>query len=69
VCARTSTTLDSNVDGFEEEGYFDNFEEVQGQANQGKPSNLVAYVILVLLKLHVLSMFMKMQVLYVAITS
>jgi hypothetical protein len=49
VCACTFATLDSNVNGFEEEGYFDDFEEVQGQANQGKPSKLVAYLILILL--------------------
>jgi hypothetical protein len=48
------------VDGFEEEGDFEDFEEVQGQANQGRPFNLVAYLILVLL-MHDLLLFTKMH--------
>jgi hypothetical protein len=36
-------TLDSTVDEFEEE-YFEDFEDNQGQATQGKPPLLVAYI-------------------------
>jgi hypothetical protein len=36
-------TLDPTVDEFEEE-YFEDFEEDQGQAIQGKPPLLVAYL-------------------------
>jgi hypothetical protein len=36
-------TLDPTVDAFEEEEYFEDFEENQGQATQGKPPLLVAY--------------------------
>jgi hypothetical protein len=44
-----STTIDPTVEVFEEEGNFEEFEEDQGQAIQGKPSKLVAYMIPVLL--------------------
>jgi hypothetical protein len=37
-------TIESNVDGFDEGGNFEDFEEDQGQANQGKPPLLVAYL-------------------------
>jgi hypothetical protein len=37
-------TLDSTVDEFGEEEDFEEFEEDQGQATQGKPSKLVAYL-------------------------
>jgi hypothetical protein len=33
-----------NVDGFDKGGNFEDFEEDQGQANQGKPLILVAYL-------------------------
>jgi hypothetical protein len=38
------TTIESNIDKFDEEGNFEDFEEDQGQANQGKPSKLFAYL-------------------------
>jgi hypothetical protein len=38
------TALESNVDGFDEGGNFEDFEEDQGQAKQGKPPLLVAYL-------------------------
>jgi hypothetical protein len=38
------TTLDSTVDEFGEEENFEEFEEDQGQATQGKPPLLVAYL-------------------------
>jgi hypothetical protein len=42
--------LDSNDIGYSEEGeIFEYQEEDQGQAKQGKPSELLAYLILVLL--------------------
>jgi hypothetical protein len=42
--------LDSNDNGFSEEGEaFEYQEEDQGQANQGNPSKLDSYLILVLL--------------------
>jgi hypothetical protein len=47
----------------EEGEIFEYQEEDRGQDEKGKPSKLVAYLILVLL-LHVLKMFMKMHVLY-----
>jgi hypothetical protein len=37
------TTLEPTVDEFGEEENFEDFEEDQGQADQGKPSILVAY--------------------------
>jgi hypothetical protein len=37
-------TLDPTVDAFEEEEYFEDFEDNQGQAAQGKPPLLVAYL-------------------------
>jgi hypothetical protein len=37
-------TLDPTVDAFEEEEYFEDFEDNQGQATQGKPPLLVAYL-------------------------
>jgi hypothetical protein len=36
--------LESDVDGFDEGGNFEDFEEDQGQAKQGKPPLLVAYL-------------------------
>jgi hypothetical protein len=38
------TTLEPTVDEFGKEGNFEEFEEDQGQANQGKPPKLVAYL-------------------------
>jgi hypothetical protein len=38
------TTLDPTVDEFGKEEIFEEFEEDQGQANQGKPSKFVAYL-------------------------
>jgi hypothetical protein len=38
------TTLDPTVDEFGEEENFEEFEEDQGQATQGKPPLLVAYL-------------------------
>jgi hypothetical protein len=38
------TALESNVDGIDEGGYFEGFEDNQGQATQGKPPLLVAYL-------------------------
>jgi hypothetical protein len=44
------SALDSNDAGFSEEGeVFEYQEEDQGQADQGKPSKLVAYLIPILL--------------------
>jgi hypothetical protein len=40
----SSVTLDPTVDEFEGEEYFEDFEENQGQATQGKPPLLVAYL-------------------------
>jgi hypothetical protein len=37
-------TLDPTVDEFGEEEYFEDFEDNQGQATQGKPPLLVAYL-------------------------
>jgi hypothetical protein len=37
-------TLDPTVDEFGEEDYFEDFEDNQGQATQGKPPLLVAYL-------------------------
>jgi hypothetical protein len=37
-------TLDPTVDAFEEEEYFEDFEDNQGQATQGKPPLIVAYL-------------------------
>jgi hypothetical protein len=38
------TTLDPTVDEFGKEEIFEEFEEDQGQTNQGKPPLLVAYL-------------------------
>jgi hypothetical protein len=38
------TTIDPTVDEFGEEEYFEDFEDNQGQATQGKPPLLVAYL-------------------------
>jgi hypothetical protein len=38
------TMIESSVDGFNEEGDFEDFEEDQGQANQGMPSILIVYL-------------------------
>jgi hypothetical protein len=49
-CVNLLSALDSNNVGFSEEGeVFEYQEEYQGQADQGKPSKLVAFLILVLL--------------------
>jgi hypothetical protein len=49
-CVNLLSALDSNDGGFSEEGeVFEYQEEYQGQADQGKPSKLVAFQILVLL--------------------
>jgi hypothetical protein len=37
-------TIELNVDGFDEEDDFEELKEDQGQANQGKPPLLVAYL-------------------------
>jgi hypothetical protein len=37
-------TLDPTVDEFGEDEYFEDFEDNQGQATQGKPPLLVAYL-------------------------
>jgi hypothetical protein len=37
--------IDTNVDGVGKEGNIEDFKEDQGQANQGKPSKLVASLI------------------------
>jgi hypothetical protein len=37
-------TLDPTIDEFGEEEYFEDFEDNQGQATQGKPPLLVAYL-------------------------
>jgi hypothetical protein len=56
------SALDSNdTECTEEEEVFEYQGEDQGQADQGKPSELVASLILVYL-LHVLSTFMQMHV-------
>jgi hypothetical protein len=38
------TMIESSVDGFNKEGDFEDFEENQGQANQGMPSILIIYL-------------------------
>jgi hypothetical protein len=49
-CVNLLSALDSNDAGFSGEGEaFEYQEEDQGQANQGKPSKLDSYMILVLL--------------------
>jgi hypothetical protein len=49
-CVNLLSALDSNDAGFSEEGeVFEYQEEYQGQADQVKPSKLVAFLILVLL--------------------
>jgi hypothetical protein len=49
-CVNLLSALDSNDARFSEEGeVFEYQEEDQGKADQGKPSKLVAYLILVLL--------------------
>jgi hypothetical protein len=61
--------LDSNDTGCAEDGeIFEYQEEDQGQADQGKPSKLVASLIPVLL-MHDLLLFTKMHDFYIAITS
>jgi hypothetical protein len=37
-------TIDLTIDEFGEEEYFEDFEDNQGQATQGKPPLLVAYL-------------------------
>jgi hypothetical protein len=63
------SALDSNDAGFSEEGeVFEYQEEDQGQADQGKPSKLVAYLILVLLIACFINVY-KNVYFYIAITS
>jgi hypothetical protein len=63
------SALDSNDAGFSEEGeVFEYQEEDQGQADQGKPSKLVAYLILVLLIACFINVY-KNAYFYIAITS
>jgi hypothetical protein len=58
-----------NDAGFSEEGeVFEYQEEDQGQADQGKPSKLVAYLILVLLIAGFINVY-KNVYFYIAITS
>jgi hypothetical protein len=61
-------TLDPTVDEFEEE-YFEDFEDNQGQATQGKPPLLVAYLdpIFLLCKFSLYVFFMHCFI--IAITS
>jgi hypothetical protein len=63
------SALDSNDAGFSEEGeVFEYQEEYQGQADQGKPSKLVAYLILVLLTARFINVY-ENACFYIAITS
>jgi hypothetical protein len=63
------SALDSNDAGFFEEGdVFEYQEEYQGQADQGKPSKLVAYLILVLLTARFINVY-ENACFYIAITS
>jgi hypothetical protein len=61
--------LNSNDTGFSKEGeVFEYQEEDQGQADQGKPSKLVAYLILVLLIACFINVYENAWF-YIAITS
>jgi hypothetical protein len=63
------SALDSNDAGFSEEGeVFEYQEEYQGQADQGKPSKLVAYLIPVLLTTRFINVY-ENACFYIAITS
>jgi hypothetical protein len=65
----TLSAFDSDDTGFFKEGeIFDYQEEDQGQADQGKPSKLVAYLILVLLIACFINVY-ENTCLYIAITS
>jgi hypothetical protein len=68
VCFFISWTVDSNVDELEGEDDFEEFEEDQGQANKGKPSKLVASLILVLLIACFINIY-EIAWCYIAITS
>jgi hypothetical protein len=59
-CFYYFAALGSSVAGEEGKENFEGFEEDQGQADQGKPSKLVASMILVLL-MHDLLLFIKMH--------
>jgi hypothetical protein len=64
------TTLDLTVDEFGEEEYFEDFEDNQGQATQGKPPLLVAYLNPNLIYASFPFMFIsKMHCFIIAITS
>jgi hypothetical protein len=67
-CVNLLSTLDSNDAGFSEGGVFEYQEEDQGQADQGKPSKLVAYLILVLLNACFINAY-ENACFYIAITS
>jgi Ca2+/H+ antiporter len=68
-CVNLLLALDSNNVEFSEEGeVFEYQEEDQGQADQGKPSKLVAYLILVLLTACFINVY-KNAYFYIAITS
>jgi hypothetical protein len=61
LCRYYLSALDSNDIECTNEGKVSDYQgEDQGQADQGKPSKIVAYLILVLL-MHDLLLFMKMH--------
>jgi hypothetical protein len=64
-------TLDPTVDEFGEEEYFEDFEDNQGQATQGKPPLLVGYLdpSFYLCKSFLLYLFKDALFLVIAITS
>jgi Ca2+/H+ antiporter len=67
-CVNLLSALDSNDAGFSEEGeVFEYQEEDQGQADQSKPSKLVAYLILVLLTACFINVY-ENACFYIAIT-
>jgi hypothetical protein len=67
-CVNVLSALDSNDTGFSEGDVFEYQEENQGQADQGKPSKLVAYIILVLLTACFINVY-ENACFYIAITS
>jgi hypothetical protein len=64
-------TIDPTVDEFGEEEYFEDFEDNQGQATQGKPPLLVAYLdpIFLIMQVFPLCLFQRCIVFIIAITS
>jgi hypothetical protein len=69
LCAFIFPTIESNEECAEEGEVFDYQEgEDQGQATQGKPSKLVAYLILVLLNASFINVY-KNAWFYIAIVS